>query len=118
MKRYAGNQLENERIVIGKERGLPKIGIIFILSVAIPMAIIFAFGPGLYRCLAASEDIRSLSLVPDENMIYRALAGFLTGIIGSLAGLKFLRSEMILHLIRFFLLTFMLVAAAVYIALR
>ena len=109
--------LENKTIKVRSSKNLKKINIYFAVTTLLIFVISAALVPDLIRYLATEDD--AVSIVLSFAMLWkRGLAGLAGGIIFTLYGIKKFDPALRISLIRFFLITFILLVVMFYLSTR
>lgn len=110
--------LENKNIQIRPDKNAKYLRIFFLVF-TIGLAIILAlFIPDLYKFLISDEEEITVIFRIDEYYMVRSLVGLFLGIIISIIGLKLYSTNILVQFIRIFFLTFIILAAFLYIAFK
>jgi hypothetical protein len=111
-------QLENKKIIVRKS-SIPVmtkiISVMVILLIVITAAIYF---PAVYQFYADDKEFCPLAILSGRDSMFRGLAGLVNGLILSFLGIKFIRPETLVLLIRFFLITFILLLSIFYFSMK
>jgi hypothetical protein len=110
--------LENKKMIIRPGNITGKIHIYFFVSVMLAGLILAVFMPVIIPGILTEQELSGIKFEFDQSMFYHALIGLAVSFVGALAGIKFLSPSVLVNLIKFILLTFIMLSALVYIAMK
>ena len=110
--------LENKTIKVRNSKNILKINIYYIIFSMLTFATALILIPEFVKYLLAIEDEEAEMLLTFNMIWQRGLPGLAAGIIFSLFGIKKFDPGLRISLIRFFLITFILLVAILYLITR